>query len=113
MPWSPLTTPDGPQRRVHRVGEALDQVLASLGAPPADSFSAVVSAWPDLVGPEAAQALEPIAIEQRRLLVRTAEPAWASQVRWLAPAILAAAAARLGEGVIDEVVVRVDRNWAP
>lgn len=107
MPWEPLTT--GPVRP-SRLGETLDRVLAGLGAPPASTLEVVERAWPDLVGPAAATALQPVAIRSGRLVVRTTDPVWAGQARWLEGAVVEGLERLLGAGVVTALEARVDRR---
>ena len=86
-------------------------MLAGLGAPPADAFTAIRDHWDELVGPEAAPVLVPVAVSDGQLTVSTTSPAWASQARWLEAGVVARAAELVGEGVVRTLVVRV-RNPA-
>ncbi len=103
MPWEPLTT--GASRPA-RLGETLDRVLAGLGAPPASSLEVVVRAWPDLVGPAAAEALRPHAIRDGRLLVTATDPVWSGQARWLEGAVVEGLERLLGPGVVTSLEAR-------
>lgn len=107
MGWSPLPTPDAQDPPPRRVGDALDAVLAGLGAPPADVLTSLRTRWPELVGPAAAEHCHPGVLEAGRLVVETPEPAWASQLRWQASDVIRRACAVLGSGVVDQVEVRV------
>jgi hypothetical protein len=84
----------------------LDRVLASLGAPPVDALTTIRDRWVDLVGPQAAEALVPVAVEHGRIVATADSGVWASQAKWLEPALVARAAELLGEGVVDGLVVR-------
>jgi len=106
VPWSPLPAEhagSGPRP----LREGIDGVLAGLGAPPASTFNLVVEHWSDLVGPEAASELRPVAVEHGRIVAVTRSPAWASQARWLEAGLVARAAELLGERVIEGLQVRV------
>ena len=81
-------------------------MLASLGAPPIDAFTTIRDRWIDLVGPQAAEALVPVAVEHGRIVATATSGVWASQAKWLEPALVARAAELLGEGVVDGLVVR-------
>lgn len=71
------------------LGASLEGVLASLDAPPPDLLSIVFQRWEEVVGPEAARHCRPAAVEGDRLVVLVSDPAWASEVRWLAEQLLA------------------------
>lgn len=106
MPWEPLTTGDGRAPRPVRLGDALDRVLAGLGAPPASALDAVVRAWPDLVGPAAAEALRPVAIHDGALVVMASDPVWVGQARWLESTVVEGLEPLVGAGVVTSLVAR-------
>jgi hypothetical protein len=87
--------------------EGLDRVLAALGSPPVDALTTIRDRWDHLVGPQAAEALVPVAVEHGRIVAVATSGVWASQARWLEPAVVARAAELLGEGVVDGLVVRI------
>ncbi len=88
------------------LGDALDRVLAGLGAPPASSLEVVERAWPDLVGPVAGEALRPLAIRDGALVVTAEDPVWIGQARWLEGAVVEGLAPLLGDGVVSKLVAR-------
>ena len=105
MPWSPLPTPGGPPPR--RLQEGLDRVLAGLGAPTVDELTTIRDRWSDLVGPEAAEVLTPVAVEDGTLIVSTTSTAWESQARWLEAGVVARSAELLGAGVVTGFAARI------
>jgi len=109
VPWTPLPGDGDGHGGPRPLVEGLDQVLAGLGAPSADALTTIDERWAELVGPEAAQALTPAAVEDGCIIAVTASPAWASQARWLESDLVRRAAELLGEGVISGLRVRVDR----
>ena len=64
----------------------------------------------ELVGPDAAAVLTPVRVQDRVLVVRAADPAWASQVRWLEAPVVEGLGAVLGPGVVTAVSARVGRR---
>jgi predicted nucleic acid-binding Zn ribbon protein len=106
--WRPLPSASGP--RPTPLTDGLDRVLASLGAPPVDALTTICDRWVDLVGPQAAEALVPVAVEHGRVVATAASGVWASQAKWLEPALVARAAELLGEGVVEGLVVRTRRG---
>ena len=82
-------------------------MLAGLGSPTVDAITTIRDRWADLVGPEAAEALRPMAVEDGKLITATSSTAWASQVRWLEAGVVARAADILGPGVITGMVTRM------
>lgn len=95
--------PDGPAR----IGEILDRTLRRMGAPAGDVLTTVFDDWPTLVGADAAGRTRPVSLTDGRLVVAADDSAGASQLRWSVPAILTAIEARVGDGVVTDVVVRV------
>ena len=118
------------------VGESLDEVVAGLApgqpwtgraadrdrdggrssgsgpgapapGPSAAALGTVFSRWEQLVGPAVARHTRPLRLEGGTLVVAVDQPAWATQVRVLAPGILARLTERTGERLDRlDVVVR-------
>lgn len=96
--------------------EALDDVVAGLGprgassaarAPAsAEALGTIFSGWSRLVGPAVARHTRPLRLEGGALVVAVDEAPWATQVRVLAPGILARLAEETGERLdrLDVVV---------
>ncbi|WCO67110.1 DUF721 domain-containing protein [Iamia majanohamensis] len=103
---APRRPPSSPGAGPTPLGETLDRVLAGLGAPPASSLEVVERAWPDLVGPVAADALRPVAIRDGCLVVTATDPVWTGQARWLEGAVVEGLAPLLGEGVVTSLTAR-------
>jgi len=115
----------GTDRGPRPVGEALDDVVAGLsppgppgppggattaGPPSAAALGTVFSRWEELVGPAVARHARPLRVGAGTLVVAVDQPPWATQVRALAPEILARLAQRTGERLDRlEVVVRPGR----
>lgn len=106
MPAPSSRPGDGDGSRPARISEALDRVLAGLGAPPATTLEVVERAWPDLVGPAAAQALRPVAVRDGVLVVQAGDPVWTGQARWLEAAVVEGLAPLLGPGVVTALRAR-------
>jgi predicted nucleic acid-binding Zn ribbon protein len=62
--------------------------------------------WAAIVGPEVAAHATPQAFEDGELVVAADSTAWATQIRLLAPTLLARLAEELGAGVVTSVTVR-------
>lgn len=88
------------------IGDTLDRVLAGLGAPPASALERVVRAWPDLVGPAAADALRPVAVRDGVLVVSSEDPAWVGQARWMEDTVVRGLDDVLGPGVVTSLRAR-------
>ena len=62
--------------------------------------------WDQIVGEEVASHCRPETFQDQMLTVRTDSAAWATQVRLLAPSVLARLAEELGAGVVTRLVVK-------
>ncbi len=62
--------------------------------------------WDQIVGEEVASHCRPETFQDQMLTVRTDSTAWATQVRLLAPSVLARLAEELGAGVVTRLVVK-------
>ncbi len=62
--------------------------------------------WDQVVGEEVASHCHPETFEDQVLTVRTDSTAWATQVRLLAPSVLARLSEELGAGVVTRLVVK-------
>ncbi|MDA8269188.1 MAG: DUF721 domain-containing protein [Actinomycetota bacterium] len=100
----------GPQRPVRRradrdgrrrdgpvpLAEALGAVADRLGVGRADVVATVFGRWADLVGPALAGHTRPLRLEGGTLWLAVDHPAWATEVRRMAPRLLAALADACG-----------------
>ncbi|HSL59377.1 MAG TPA: DUF721 domain-containing protein [Acidimicrobiales bacterium] len=105
MPWRPL--PDAAAPAPRPLGEGLERVLRGLGAPPVDVLAQVFAAWPELVGEAVADASHPLTLDDGRLVVAVDDPVWASQLKWMSADLIARLGARLGDGHVRTIEVRV------
>ncbi len=89
--------------------DALDGLLRSLrGGAGRAEVGGVFGRWEDAVGPAVAAHVRPVRLEHGALLVEVEDPAWATQVRFLADDLRR----RLREVsgvVVDRIDVRVGR----
>jgi predicted nucleic acid-binding Zn ribbon protein len=65
----------------------------------------VFARWPELVGDEVAQHVTPESFNDGVLTVRTDSTAWATQLKYLAPTVIARLNAELGHGTVTLVEV--------
>ncbi len=91
------------ERDPQPVGSLLERLTDERGWSQDLAVGGVLGRWAELVGPELAAHCQPEAYDEGVLVVRTDSTAWATQVRLLAPTLLA----RLGEQVGRDVVRRV------
>jgi predicted nucleic acid-binding Zn ribbon protein len=102
--WRPL--PDHTPPPPRRVGESLDRLARSLGAPSAAALDVVFRRWPELAGPASAHS-RPLWLADGALVVAVDAPAHATDLRYRAAQVLAAVEEALGERVADRLEVRV------
>jgi predicted nucleic acid-binding Zn ribbon protein len=69
------------------------------------SVGGVEAGWASVVGPAIAEHCHPEGFREGVLAVRAESTAWATQVRLLAPTVLARLAAELGDGVVTRIEV--------
>jgi len=97
---------DGPVR----LGDALGEVASHLGAGRAEVVGVLFGRWDDIVGPAVAAHVRPVRMEGTTLLVSADHPAWATQMRQLAPDILGRLREVCGPaGAPERLEVRVRR----
>lgn len=89
------------------LADALERVLGSFGAPPADLLSTVFDRWEEVVGPDVAHHCRPAAVEGDRLVVLASDSAWASEVRWLSERVLARVNEMSATDRLRSITVRV------
>jgi hypothetical protein len=89
------------------IATALDGVVRSLRAPGSRVIGGVFGRWSEAVGDQIAQHVRPLKLEQGVLAVEVDDPAWATQVKFLAPTIMSRLAEVAGASV-TRITVRVD-----
>ncbi|MGH9045227.1 MAG: DciA family protein [Acidimicrobiales bacterium] len=94
---------DGPRR----LGESLEQVVRAIGPQSASEFGALFGRWEEIVGDAVAAHARPLRVTPSTLLIAVDQPAWATQVRAIAPSVLARIVEVVGAAPDHlEVVVR-------
>jgi predicted nucleic acid-binding Zn ribbon protein len=86
---------------------ALDGVVRSLRAPGSRVVGGVFGRWAEAVGPQVADHVRPVKLDQGTLTVEVDDPAWATQVKFLTPTIVTRLAEVAGANV-ERIQVRVD-----
>jgi predicted nucleic acid-binding Zn ribbon protein len=105
-PVEPRSSGAGPDERDPKLlGTALERLVESKGWSTEISVHALLGRWPALVGPELAQHSRPEAYQDGVVTVRTDSTAWASQLRMLAPNLVATLNRQLGDGTVTRVKV--------
>lgn len=95
----------------HRLSETLSALSAKIGLASTAVFTAVFGCWAEIVGDAVAQHVKPLRLDGPTLVVGVDHPAWATQVRNLAPEILEQIRKRCGDNdtVPERLEVRVLR----
>jgi len=88
------------------LGEALDDLIATSGWATEVNLHHLLGRWVDLVGSTNAEHSKPEGFENKVLQVRTDSTAWATNLRLLAPSIVARLNDQLGEGTVLRIVVK-------
>ena len=85
------------------LGEALEGVIQDRGWTTEVNVHLLLGRWAELVGPAVAEHSAPEAYRDRVLVVRTTSTAWASQLRLMAPRLVARMNDSLGQGTVTQV----------
>lgn len=88
------------------LNSALDGLLAARGWQERAAVGSVFGDWAKIVGPQLAAHTRPESFDEGELVVSADSPAWATQVRLLAPQLLGRLADELGERTVQRVRVR-------
>lgn len=91
------------------ISNSLDGVVRSLRGPSRVAVGGLFGRWDEAVGAQVAAHVRPVKLDEGVLVVEVDDPAWATQVKFLAPTITA----RLDEVAavrVDRIEVRVDRR---
>ena len=94
------------ERDPQLLGPTLDRVVAERGWETDAAVGAAMGRWAAIVGPEVSAHSTPLSWTDGELVVQADSTAWATQIRLLAPALLARLAADLGAGTVTSVTVR-------
>ena len=104
---SKTTKPARPQRdEPSQLGDVLGELVNQQGWTEKLAAQRVFTDWPKIVGAEVAQHSEVIAFDDAEVEVRTDSTAWATQLRLLAPRIVAKLNEEFGDGSVLRIVVR-------
>ena len=87
------------------MAEALGAVAGRLGVGRPDLIATVFGRWEELVGSSVATHVRPLRLVGGTLIVSADHPAWATQIRLLAPEILERVATEFG---VDGAPVRLE-----
>jgi predicted nucleic acid-binding Zn ribbon protein len=91
------------------IAEATRRLLRARGLEATVTLAEVLGAWTDVVGPQVAAHARPAALHAATVTVEVDEPAWATQLQFLAGSILKGLSERLGDRAPASVSIRVAR----
>lgn len=86
-------------------GSAIEDLLAARGWQGEAKVAQVTADWPRTVGEDLAAHCRPVALRDGTLTVEAESTAWATQIRLLAPRLLARIAEVAGAGVVTRLTV--------
>jgi predicted nucleic acid-binding Zn ribbon protein len=89
------------------LSDALQKVGAELGLAPGGAHTTLDARWTEVMGADVAAHTRLVSVREGTLTVAVDDPIWASQLRYLEPAVVTRATALLGPGVVTRLRVRV------
>lgn len=89
-----------------RISDLLSPALERLGPRGLWKESKLRKIWPSVVGEQVAASAQIARLRGRTLEVNVASDAWATELTYLASAVVEKLNERLGEALVDEIVVR-------
>jgi predicted nucleic acid-binding Zn ribbon protein len=89
------------------LSDALAKVGAEFGLAPGNAQSTLDARWSEVMGADVAAHTTLVSVREGVLTVTVDDPIWATQLRYLEPAIVARATALLGPAVVTRLRVRV------
>ncbi|HIT74199.1 MAG TPA: DUF721 domain-containing protein [Candidatus Avipropionibacterium avicola] len=87
------------------LGRAMDRLMDSKGWTAEVNVHTILGRWQVLVGPMMAQHTTPESYRDNVITVRATSTAWATQLRGLAPRIVASLNEQLGQGTVERITV--------
>lgn len=88
------------------VSGALDRLIADYGWSEQLAVNRLLGGWSQLVGPDIAENTEVLGYTDGVVMVQAASTAWATQLRLLAPTIVAKLNEQLGDGNVVRIDIR-------
>jgi predicted nucleic acid-binding Zn ribbon protein len=91
------------------VSNSMTHLLRRLGAPPSlQTMDVVFARWPEVIGPELAEHLQPVRLQGNVLVIGADHPAWLTRGRMEAERIVSAVR-ELGDETVERVEVVLRR----
>ncbi|HVE73684.1 MAG TPA: DciA family protein, partial [Mycobacteriales bacterium] len=106
LPAGPRAERDGDARDPVAFGAAIRRLVADKGWQDTAVAAGVLANWDQLVGEQLAGHCRPESLLAGKLVLVAESSAWATQVRLLAPTLLATLAGQVGAGVVTSIEVR-------
>lgn len=107
--WQPTGGGNDRDDSATPIAESLERVARRLGAPGVAELTRVRRAWPEAVGADIASRARPVTLVEGVLTVSVDDPAWATQLRFLAADLAAKVDALAGPNLVRSIVVRHGR----
>ncbi len=87
------------------LGEQLDLLLADRGWQVDVAVGSVIGRWPEIVGADVAEHVQPVTFQHGVLTLRAESTAWATQMRLLTSVLLGRLETEVGAGTVTEIAV--------
>jgi len=105
MPWQSLPGADGADPTP--LSEVVDRLVKGWGAASTDTTRTVFADWDEIVGDGLAAHARPRSLRRGTLVIAVADPAWATQLRFLEADLVARIRASTGSEEVTAIEVRV------
>ena len=87
------------------LGEQLEKFVSDRGWQVDVAVGSVIGRWPQIVGPDVAEHVQPVSFERGVLTLRAVSTAWATQMRLLTSVLLGRLQQEVGPDTVTEIVV--------
>jgi predicted nucleic acid-binding Zn ribbon protein len=105
MPEPELSGPGASERDPQLIGALVDGIAVEHGWQPDLAVGSLAGRWSELVGADVAAHCRPGRFDNGELVLVAESTAWATQIQWLAPKLIARIAKVLGPDLVRRVVV--------
>lgn len=105
-----MTRQDRPPKSL---GDALERLAGELGLDQRRPGVTVQERWPEVAGDEVAAHATPRHLDEGILTVEVDDPAWATHLRYLGPALARGLNDAAGEEIVAEIRIVVGRPGGP
>ena len=99
--------PDRREQPATSLNESIGQFLRAEGLGDLETLTRVRSLWPNVVGEHVSQHAQPESLRSGELRVVVDQPAWATELRFLAGDIISELQRQLGNAVVSALKVHV------